>query len=288
MTRLEKSECGGLCCCISPLMKLPSKAGILLQRNPKVFTTASAQEVGDGLCLTLLCRCISLVESNLHPEPQLQGSLGNVVLNFQPLQFRMVHLQEVAEGAKWQSLCSKEEPDSGRGWMWEVKLKGTELWFIKTRLDSFPTLCPLIVSLHGVYNLVHPHCDDEKISSLERVGLLLTVRRRSRDAGRRWALCLHGGVVPRSSVGDSTSRDHHVQPHPSAKGVNLTHLLIISYLISEQWHWESATWYKHQAWLKGTAKEEKQILRAGGTHLRYFIAGMLHCTEQSPYPGAHQ
>ena len=50
--------------------------------------------------------------------------------------------------------------------MWEVELKCTELGFIKTKLESLFTFCPLLVSLHGVYNLVHPHCSDEEVSGL--------------------------------------------------------------------------------------------------------------------------
>lgn len=65
VTRLENSESGGFHCCISFLMKLPTLGSCT---ETQVSTTASAWEVGAGLCLTLLYECIPLVDSNLHPE----------------------------------------------------------------------------------------------------------------------------------------------------------------------------------------------------------------------------
>lgn len=76
-------------------------------------------------------------------------------------------------------------------------------------------------------NLKRPHCGDEEVCGLERVGLG-KCEEVPRDGGGLCAPGLHRGVVPKYSAGDSTNRDHHIQPDPSAKRIRVTFLVTIS------------------------------------------------------------
>lgn len=168
---------------------------VLMQRNPEVSTTASAQNVGDGFCLTLLCECILLVKWSLHQNLTARESgkysfwlPGFTVEDGTLTCWRLKSRPKDNHHVVKKSLIQEWDECGKLDW------NAHKPWFIRAKLDSFFTCVLLKVSLYGVYNLLHPRCHDEEVSVLERVGPPVTVRKCPRAGGGLWALSLfHGG-----------------------------------------------------------------------------------------------